>query len=62
MVNWEYCKLTVPPSQSADHIDILNKFGADGWELVSVIRYPSGCEGSYARDLYFKRKCFETPD
>ncbi|WP_366516858.1 hypothetical protein [uncultured Prevotella sp.] len=49
MTKWEYSRVFIN-SEQEDGIDVLNRHGYDGWELVSVIEQYSGC---YA--CYFKR-------
>jgi hypothetical protein len=56
MNRWQYEIYQQAPSQSPqDVVRIITDFGADGWELVSVIPIRYGDNPSGLREYTFKR-------
>jgi hypothetical protein len=58
MDNWEY-KITRFGRIDDETTQLLNKYGNEGWELVSVFEAFKGIE-SYEPKAYFKRKIIPT--
>lgn len=60
-MRWEYCTVEFVavgfenPEMNEDYRLTMNRFGAEGWELVSVVSYQSQTAQGDAVILYFKR-------
>ena len=54
MKTFEYKVVYVPDSRDNDEQEVLNSYGIDRWELVSVIRSESSMDG--VNTYYFKRE------
>ena len=59
---WQYKTVSIPPTQSSQLDEILNQYGAAGWELVSLVVeawLPKGFLGGAQQPTY--RAVFKAP-
>ena len=59
---WQYKTISIPPTQSEKLDEILNQYGAAGWELVSLVVdawQPRGFLGGGQQATY--RAVFKAP-
>jgi hypothetical protein len=64
-MRWEYCTIEFiaigfeNPEMNEDYRGTMNRFGSEGWELVSVVSYASPTAQGDAVILFFKRRIAE---
>jgi hypothetical protein len=51
MIQWEYKYDSITCTSECDLVDILNDYGNEGWEVVSIITY-----NSVYFNIWFKRQ------
>lgn len=49
MIQWEYKYNSITCTTNYDLIDILNDYGNDGWEVVSIIKHSPSCFYIYCK-------------
>lgn len=43
MIQWEYKYTCITYTSNSDLVDILNDYGNEGWEVVSIIEHDPDC-------------------
>ena len=43
MIQWEYKYTYITYTSNCDLVDILNDYGNEGWEVVSIIEHKPNC-------------------
>jgi hypothetical protein len=51
MIQWEYKYNSITCTSDCDLVNILNDYGNEGWEVISIIKYNAVCF-----NIWFKRQ------